>query len=146
MKIRAKTAIWAATFGCLGVFTSDIFAAPTIWKVLNQSPLPVLVTCESQDLPGLKNISASFQSPAIAPGATYPHLWGSAWHNDGMGLNAGTFTCRGALSSKAGSVKAVTFMSDWDELVEISISKLSGQFVLSKSPPHPREKMARSKN
>ena len=145
MKLRPKTTILATIFGCSAFFASDLFAASTTWTLLNQGPLPVIVTCESQELAGLRNAVARFQSSAIAPGASFSHNWGSAWYNDGMGLNAGTFTCHGTLSSGPGSVKDVTFYSDWNEAVSISLSKLNGQFVLTKTPQHPREKIARSK-
>ncbi len=129
----------------IGGFATALQASPTVWKVHNRAGTPIAILCASDELIGISG-QARFESPVIASGSSYSHGWGEAWHNDGMGLNAGTFTCKANTSSDGQSVAAsITFNVTWDEPAEISILKKDSGLNLSKRTVLPKASVARSR-
>jgi hypothetical protein len=129
--VNGRLAIGCGVFSSL-LFATELFAYPTIWTISNRTRLPVTVSCQSDELEGLDGDQADFATSVIAPGLTYSHNWGHSWYNDGAGLNAGVFTCRGTVESDSRSVREFRFKTRWDESVVISVSNSGGQVVLSK--------------
>lgn len=116
------------------LFGSVAMAYPTIWKLSNDTNRRLRIACESTSVVGLARI----QTPIVTvePHKSFTLNWGTAWHNDGMGLNKASWRCH----EEASRMVAVEghFDTEWDEstllLLRQDGDRLSIQRAEPKSP------------
>ena len=71
--------------------------------------------------------------PLLVPAhQTRKHLWGSNWHNDGMGLNPARWECEAKALDQSQSPAKLAFETKWGESIELSISLETKELRLSK--------------
>jgi hypothetical protein len=98
---------------------------PTVWRLHNHTDQPLNVTCVAAHDPTRPEMKLPPQQ--IPPRSSQTYQWPSVWYNDGMGLNAASWTCRAG-----GTSELLRFDSDWGESVVIHLSKGKHRTLLSK--------------
>ena len=121
------------------ILTDQLSASYTKWKVHNNTDIKIETFCTSDDITGLNN-KATFSSGMIDVRSTYTHTWGSAWYNDGMGLNPAKFNCRVTSASNPNKSNYIRFKTGWNELVKLKIDQIKGQLVVTKIPENSDKK------
>jgi len=102
---------------------------PTVWNIQNHSNSALSVEC-SNPAQGLYQPIVMRTSSPIASGSTFTYTW-RGWHNDGMGLNPGTWTCSATRPDGSPSRKS-QFKTGWGENITLEIQDDQEDFVIFK--------------
>lgn len=103
----------------------------TVWTIRNGADAPVVVACGLE--PDESHVSIKMTTEAIAAGAELKYGWSEDLYNDGLGLNAGRWTCTaraatdGALAGESGR-----FTTDWGEAATLVVEGEGGRFRVVK--------------
>lgn len=101
---------------------------PTRWTLVNSSGQSLGFSCTCPKPRGLKN-PINMTPTTVSAGASTVFQWGAGWYNDGLGLNACTWTC----STRAGArvTATVTFNTDWGENITLR-ARSGGTLVIER--------------
>ena len=119
----------------LTLYSTQSFAlcVPTWWKVENKTADELTVQCAGQ-LQGLPN-EFDMTVRNLAPGSSKNHSW-DYMYNDGMGLNAGNWTCAAGRSENPlddNQTLKSTFSTKWGECITVRVEGFNGRYILKRN-------------
>lgn len=105
---------------------SALISFPTKWTLINKTRQTLTFTCSCPKPRGLVN-PINMATTTVPVGGTKVVNWGDWWYNDGLGLNACTWSC--SAKSVAGVYASVTFNTDWGENITLRAKSTGGLAV-----------------
>ena len=106
---------------------------PTVWRIVNSTNVTLYVEC-CNPAAGLYQ-PIVMGSSAIGQGSSFTYTW-NGWHNDGMGLNPGTWSCVADIEPRPLSRPALRrsqFRSDWGENLSLEVRGDSQGYAVYKN-------------
>ncbi|APJ04648.1 hypothetical protein [Silvanigrella aquatica] len=124
-----KKLIQVLTFGVISThllaFSSE---SSTKWKLKNNSKEDITLSCKNATE---EKSNISMTSRPIKPGKTETFDWGDNYYNDGLGLNAGKWSCITKNKTNL-PTEFDQFSSDWGENISLVINSADGKLKLIK--------------
>lgn len=116
----------------LGLFSTPYLAfsseLSTKWSIKNNSKEAITISCKNITE---TNTNISMTSRSIKPNKSEVFDWGDNYYNDGLWLNAGSWTCITKNITKL-PTDFDNFSSEWGESVFLTINTVDGKLKLNK--------------
>ncbi len=126
-----KIRISALIFSTFGIYSLSMAASPTQWILKNQTSQIIEVKCSGKT--GEAKINPKLLPLIVPAHQNRTHIWGSNWHNDGMGLNPARWECEARALDNSQAPAKISFESQWGETIELTLNQDTKELRLSKA-------------
>jgi hypothetical protein len=129
-RMRMNTKIFVLVLLASG--SSQAAGLSTQWTLRNEAKEPLTISCRNTTVKPLEIVLPEQTIPAAGEKV---YDWGDLYYNDGLWLNAGSWSCQ--VQAQGASRRTETFSTGWGEAITLVMNRSDGQIRFRKIPNGP---------